>query len=113
MKKLNFHPYYERLLRDRRKWVTIRLGDQRNKYPQGEIMNLTVGWSENEIDDNLGNVKIVEAKYKKIEEIVDMDLIGESPDCTHKDAIEYVLSSIYRQVVSKKDHVTIIKWEYI
>jgi len=112
MKKLNFHPYYEKLLRDRKKWVTIRLGDQRNKYSQGETLTLTIGWSENEIIDKLGEIKIVETKHKRIKEINEVDLLGESPDCTQKEAIKYVLSAIYRKVVSNEDYVTIIKWSY-
>jgi hypothetical protein len=41
------------------------------------------------------------------------DLLGESPDCTKKEAIPFVLSAIYHKVVTDEDYVTIIKWKYI
>jgi hypothetical protein len=112
MKTLNFYPYYEKLLRERNKWVTIRLGDQRKKYASGDEATITIGWNENENSAKLEQIRILEVNYKKIGDITKDDILGESPECRQKEAIPFVLSAIYRKIVSDEDYVTILKWEY-
>jgi len=112
MANLNFYPFYERLLRERKKCVTIRLGDQRSKYYVGEEVNLAVGWNE-EASKLVDRVRITNVDFKRIEEIVESDIDGESPDCTSKKQIPYVLSAIYRKVVTEQDYVTIVRWKYL
>jgi len=109
---LNFYPYYEKLLKDKLKWTTIRLGDQRTKFAVGDLVMLTIGWSENENNLKLYKVQIQEVYYKRIKDLNNDDLDGESPDCTSNKAIPFVISAIYRKVVSDEDYVTVIKWKY-
>jgi hypothetical protein len=112
MTRLNFYPFYKKLLEERKKYVTIRLGDQRSKYYVGQEVDLTVGWNE-EASKLVDSARITDVDFKKIEEIVEPDIDGESPDCASKKQIPYILSSIYRKVVTEHDHVTIIRWKYL
>ena len=108
-KKLNFFPYYKALLATGFKNTTIRLGINK-KFEKNDIVSITCGWSE-EDSEPINLAKIISMSHKKIADVTDSDLQGESPDCTRKEAIPYVLSAIYRKLVSNQDYVTIIKWE--
>jgi hypothetical protein len=113
MSTLNLYPYYEKLVREKKKYATIRLGDQRSKYRIGQRVNLTLGWENNNEKRLIDRVEITSVHFKRIKNIVKSDLKGESPDCLNKCAIQYVLSAIYRKIVSEEDYVTIIKWKYL
>ena len=109
--ELHFYPYYESLLRKRKKWTTIRLGNECDKHHTGDVVTITIGWSE----DNavpICKAQITDVIYKKIKDITPEDLKGESPDCQRKVAVPYVLSAIYRKTVTNDDFVTIIHWSY-
>lgn len=108
-KKLNFFPYYMPLLEKGLKTTTIRLGTN-EKFHKDDLVTITIGWSEKE-SEPLNMVRILGVMLKKVKDLSEEDLEGESPDCSHKEAVEYVLSAIYRKIVSKEDYVTIIKWE--
>ena len=110
-KKLNFFPYYKHLLKSGLKNTTLRLGNN-NKFDKNDIVTITVGWSERN-SQPLYIARILNVICRKIKDLSEEDLEGESPDCTHKDSIEYVLSAIYRRIVSREDYVTVIKWEHI
>jgi hypothetical protein len=109
--KLNFYPYYQELLEKVAKNTTIRLG-LNSKFEIGDIVKITSGWSEVN-SNNIYLARITSVIHKKLSEITAIDLEGESPDCTNKEAIPYVLSAIYRQLVTKESIVTIIKWKKI
>lgn len=109
--ELHFYPYYESLLRKRKKWTTIRLGNDCDKHHKGDIVTITIGWNE----DNavpICKAQITDVTYKKIKDITAKDLKGESPDCQRKVAVPYVLSAIYRKTVTNNDFITIIHWSY-
>ena len=111
-KKLNFYPYYARLLSSRRKTTTIRLGNQTGRFSNGDVVRITVGWNV-ESNSEIAKARITHIETKRVIEINRDDLEGESPDCRNKGAIIYVLSAIYRRIVSDNDTVTIVKWEYL
>lgn len=111
MKQLNLYPYYENLIQSKTKTTTIRLGDRTNKYEVGDVVVITVGWDEKEAKE-IAQASIMNVKMKKINELNDLDLNGESPDCVFKDSVKYVMSSIYKTIVNDDDYVTIIKWRY-
>jgi len=113
MTVLNLYPFYEKLLREKKKSVSIRLGDQRSKYHVGEEVDLTAGWNLDGNGSFIDRVVITNVDFKRIREIVKSDIEGESPDCSNKKQIPYVLSAIYRKVVSEQDYVTIIRWKYL
>ena len=108
---LNFLPQYEQLLTAKRKLTTLRLGDASERFRVGQRVLLTVGWDQSS-GKRVGTAVIQELMVKPLKEITNRDLEGESPDCDSLDAIKYVLSSIYRTVVSENDNVSIIKWKY-
>jgi hypothetical protein len=115
MTALNFHPYYEQLIKRKEKYTTIRLGDKRSEYRVGDIVTITVGWDEKSENDvtKLCKAQITSVLYKTIKNITENDLEGESPDCSSKESVPYVLSAIYRRVVTDNDFVTIIRWKYL
>ncbi len=109
---LNFYPYYEHLLKERRKTKTVRLGDQVSKYHNGAIVKLTCGWNPTDAVV-LAKIKIMDVFSAPIASLKDEDLLGESPDCLTVVAVPYVLSAIYRKVVNESDVVTVIRWAYV
>lgn len=115
MTGLNFYPYYEQLLRSKEKYTTIRLGDKRSDYAVGDIVTITVGWNEKDGSNvtPICEAQIIDVLYKPVKDIAVDNLEGESPDCSLKDSIPYVLSAIYRRVVTENDFVTIIRWKYL
>ncbi len=110
--RLNFFPYYEDLLKRRLKTKTIRLGDESWKYKKGQVLNLTCGWNESQ-SLALGRVMITGVWVAPISSLKDSDLDGESPDCLTTKAVPYVLSAIYRQIVSPKDTITMLQWAFV
>ena len=112
MKQLNLYPYYENLIQSKTKTTTIRLGDRTNKYEVGDVVVITVGWDEKEAKE-IAQGSIMNIKMKKIKELVNKDLKGESPDCVDNHAVKYVLSAIYRKIVNDDDFITIIYWTYL
>jgi hypothetical protein len=115
MTNLNFYPYYEQLLRRKEKYATVRLGDRRSAYHVGDVVTITIGWNEkNESDITpVCKAQIIDVIYKPVKDIREDDLEGESPDCYSKESLPYVLSAIYRKVVTENDFVTIIRWKYL
>lgn len=109
---LNFHPYYEELLKKRLKTKTIRLGDESRKYKKGQVFTLTCGWTENNTVV-VGRAMILDVLVAPLSSLKDSDLDGESPDCLTVKAVPYVLSAIYRQVVSADDTITMLQWTYV
>jgi len=108
-KRLNFFPYYKTLLETGNKNTTLRLGINK-KYVTNDLVSISCGWSE-ENAETVGLARITSISHKRITEIVASDLQGESPDCNRKESVPYVLSAIYRKLVSDQDYVTVIKWE--
>lgn len=115
MTNLNFHPYYEQLLKKKEKHTTIRLGDRRSEYHIGDLVTITVGWDEKNKSEtkSICKAQIVDVVYKPVKDITTKDLEGESPDCSSKESVPYVLSAIYRRVITNNDFVTIIRWKYL
>jgi hypothetical protein len=112
LKALNFYPHYEDLLRQKAKTKTVRLGDQTSRYHRGARLRLTCGWNaENAVE--CGNVEVDEVRAAPIRSLRNDDLVGESPDCLTVAALPYVLSAIYRRIVTESDVVTIIGWSYL
>jgi len=112
VKILNFYPFYEDLLETGKKTTTIRMGDKTTLFSIDDQVQISIGWNLDDICV-IDNGVITSVYSKKISEIVKEDVIGESPDCQNIGAIKYVLSSIYRRVLTDSDLVTIIKWSYL
>ncbi|MEW6522552.1 MAG: RNA-binding protein [Bacillota bacterium] len=108
MKALNFYSsVYQANLVVRNKCCTIRLGDKREKYQEGDLVWITYG------DRFCPRKKIFTAVldrvvYKTVAELTVEDLAAENPDMqSAADAAEF-LGSIYGQPVSANTPVTVI-----
>lgn len=108
MRALNFYSsIYEANLVVRNKRCTIRLGDKRDKYREGDIVVVTYG------DRFKPRKKIFQAvidrvTVKTIGELTKEDLEGENPDMkTPQDALEF-LRRIYEVPMDENTLVTVI-----
>lgn len=110
MKRLNFFPYYEDLLRERLKTTTFRVGS-RPPYMRGEQVMLTVGWREDE-GVELHRAHVTDIYNRKVKDLKPLDFEGESPDCQEPAATRLVLSAIYRTIVHEDDEIWIVKFEH-
>lgn len=111
MKRLNFYPYYKELLTQRAKTTTLRLNPV-DLLPDERVV-LTVGWTEDDSAEQLHPAKI-EAVYKKrIGDLTESDLAGESPDCLTSASAQYVMSCIYREILSQDTIVWVVKFSHV
>jgi hypothetical protein len=108
---LNFYPYYRPLLERRIKTTTLRLPSKQQFQP-GETVMLTVGWPDEKHFEELHSATIESVQRKKLAELTENDLVGESPDCLAVNAVPYVLGAIYRRVLNVDDSVVVIKFRH-
>ncbi|MFZ1049279.1 MAG: hypothetical protein WBP65_12720 [Candidatus Sulfotelmatobacter sp.] len=111
MNTLNFYPYYRSLLEDRTKTTTLRL-PSKQRFQLGEKVMLTVGWPDEKHFEALHPAKIEMVYEKKLVELTEEDLAGESPDCLAVNAVPYVLGAIYRKILKSEDSVLVIKFKH-
>lgn len=111
MKRLNFFPYYENLLRSRKKKTTFRLSDY-SSFSTGEVVMLSVGWDEINVVD-LHTALIKEIYTRRICDLKEKDFEGESQDCKSPEATKLVLSSIYRTVLTDESEIWVIKFNHV
>lgn len=109
MKKLNFFPYYEPLLRSHIKTTTFRLTNP--SVNEGDKIMLSIGWNEEEAIA-LHPAYIKRIYERRICDLNETDFEGESPDCKSVETTQLVMSCIYRTVLSVKDKIWIVKFEH-
>jgi len=73
---------------------------------------LTVGWPDEKHFEALHPAKIEMVYEKKLVELNEEDLAGESPDCLAVNAVPYVLGAIYRKILKSEDSVLVIKFKH-
>jgi hypothetical protein len=112
MNNLNFYPYYRQLLENRTKTTTLRL-PSRHRFSPGETVMLTVGWPDEKQFEELHTATIETVREKKLADLTENDLAGESPDCLAVNAVPYVLGAIYRAVLKADDPVVVIKFRHL
>jgi hypothetical protein len=110
MKRLNFFPYYKELLDSRVKTTTLRLHPP-GIDPGDEVM-LTVGWDET-VAAELHTARTESVYERCIGDLTDHDLAGESPDCLSSASALYVMSCIYRQILSEETNVRVVKFSHL
>jgi len=110
MKRLNFFPYYEELLGSRAKTTTLRLHPP--GIEPGEEVMLTVGWDEPGAAE-LHTARVESVFTRRLGDLTDEDLAGESPDCLTSASALYVLSCIYRQILSEERIVWVVKFSHL
>ncbi len=108
MKALNFYSsVYHGILVVRDKRCTIRLGDKRAKYDEGDLVWVTHG-NRFRPRQKVFTAVIDRVILKKVSELSLEDLSGENPDMkTTGDAATF-LKSIYGREISPDDQVTVV-----
>lgn len=92
------------------KTTTLRLG--KADYLPGDIVNITVGWTETE-SRVLHKAEILNVYQKAVDELNSVDLEGESPDCLTPEAVPFVLGCIYRRPLSRADSISVVKFKHL
>ena len=110
MKRLNFYPFYEDYLRSREKTTTLRLNN-RASLREGEEVIISVGWEEDKaIDLHAGIIRKVYPR--RVKDLNETDLEGESPDCRSPETAKLVLSCIYKTVLNGSDEIWVVKFDH-
>jgi len=109
MKRLNFFPYYEDLLRSRKKTTTFRI--TRPSIKQGDRVMISIGWNE-ENATGLHPGLIKDLYIRRICDLDEYDFEGESPDCKSVEAARLVLSCIYRTILKPSDKIWVVKFNH-
>ncbi len=113
MKALNFYSsiYHGNLLA-RQKTCTIRLGDKRDKYREGDLVWVTYG-ERFRPRRRLFTAVLDRVAVMTIAELTEADLAGENPDMrTTADVVEF-LGRIYRRQIQPSDRVTVIHFSEV
>jgi hypothetical protein len=110
---LNFYStVFAEQLRQGRKTATIRLGDKREKYREGEVVWVTVGRRFGERQKVFAAV-IDRAEYKQIRDLSPREIERDNPEIRRGDALVEFLSQIYGRPVTADDWVTIVQFSAI
>ena len=113
MYAINFYsPVFADQLRKRRKTATIRLGDESDKYREGQVVWVTVG-------RRYGPRKKVfcavldSVDYKPLKELTRRDIERENPEFRSHSEVRDFLETLYDRPVVLDDMVTVIHFSDI
>jgi hypothetical protein len=110
---LNFlSPHNEKLLLNRQKNVTIRLGDIRDTYPENSVVWITVG-KKNQSKSKLYTAIIDKAIVKKFSELTSQDLSQQNPNIKTVDELISFFEIVYEKTIHVDDTVTVIYFSEI
>jgi hypothetical protein len=110
---LNFlSPHNEKLLLNRQKNVTIRLGDIRETYPENSVVWITVG-RKGLNKRKLYAAIIDKAIAKKFSELTTQDLSQQNPDIKTVDELINFFEIVYEKTIHIDDTVTVIYFSEI
>lgn len=110
---LNFlSPHNEKLLLNRQKNVTIRLGDIRDIYPENSVVWLTVG-KKNRAKRRLYTAIIDKAIAKKFSELTTQDLSQQNPNIKTVEELISFFEVVYEKTIHIDDTVTVIYFSEI
>jgi hypothetical protein len=110
---LNFYAeYYEEVLRNGRKTVTIRLGDKSGKYEAGLIVWVTVGPRFGR-RQKLFTAILDRVEVKTIDQLSPREITKENPEFRTTEDLVQLLRRIYSDDISVEDTVTVIHFSPI
>ncbi len=110
---LNFYAeYYEEVLRNGRKSVTIRLGDKSGKYQAGMLVWVTVGPRFGK-RQKLFTAILDRVDVKTIDELSPRDIQKENPEFRTADDMVQMLRRVYTDDISVEDTVTVIHFSMV
>ncbi len=105
---LNFYAeYYEEVLRNGRKTVSIRLGDKSAKYQAGMLAWVTVGPRFGK-RQKLFTAIVDRVEVKTIDALSPREIQKENPEFRTTDDLVHLLRRIYSDDISVEDTVTVI-----
>ncbi len=108
MMSLNFQaPKHEKLLLERKKNCTVRLGDVRNHYPESSIVWITTG-KKYEYKKKLYTAFIDKVRVKKFSELTSRDLGHQNPEIDSLEGLRLDFEDIYKRRITLDDTVTVI-----
>ena len=110
---LNFYSsVFAQALRDGRKTLTIRLGDKRNKYQDGQLVWVTVG-SRFGTKQRMFTGMIDRVEIKALREVTPREIERENPASREHAGLMEFLSKIYGRPVGMEDTVTVIHFSRV
>ena len=108
MMALNFvDPKHKRMLMERTKNCTVRLGDISNLYPQGSIVYITVG-GKGEPKHKLYTAYLDKVLIKTMGTLTAKDLEHQNPEITSREQLIEDFERIYKRRMQPEDVVTVI-----
>ncbi len=108
MMALNFRAEkHKKMLLDRRKKCTVRLGDVSNQFPEGAVVWITAGLA-GEPKEKLYTAYLDKVRVKTMGSLSTDDLCNQNPDISTKEALIADFEQIYKRRISPEDTVTVI-----
>ncbi len=113
MYALNFYSsLFAEQLRNGRKTATIRLGDKRDKYQDGQIVWITVGRRFG-TRKRITTAVIDNVEVKTLREVSPREIERDNPELRrHEDLIDF-LTKIYGRKITMDDMVTVIHFSRV
>ncbi len=110
---LNFYSsVFAEQLRNGRKTATIRLGDKREKYREGQIVWLTVGRRFG-LRKRISAAVIDRVEVKMLREVTPREIERDNPELRrHEDLVDF-LTKVYGRKIATEDTVTVIHFSRI
>ena len=110
---LNFYsPVFIDQLKRGRKTATIRLGDKSMKYRRGQLVMVTVGFS-NEPREKVFTAVIDDVEIKRVRELSPRDVEHDNPEFRRVEETVHFLEQIYGREIASDDVVTVIRFSQI
>ena len=110
---LNFQsPNHEKLLLNRQKNCTVRLGDMRSTYPENSIVWITVG-EKFKPKRKLYPAMIDRVLIKKFSDLTTHDLDHQNPEIKSVEELLIFFEKIYQKSIHSDDTVTVIYFSEI
>lgn len=108
MMALNFQaPKHKKLLMERTKNCTVRLGDVSSQYPEGSIVWITVG-KKGEPKHMLYAAYLDKVRVKTMGTLTSQDLGHQNPGITSNEELVKDFENIYHRRILMDDVVTVI-----
>ncbi len=105
---LNFYSeFYEEVLRNGRKSITIRLGDKSDKYSTGMIVWVTIGPRFGKRQKLFAAI-LDRVEVKTIDALSPREIQKENPEFRTAEDLLHLLRRIYSDDISVEDTVTVI-----
>lgn len=110
---LNFYSsVFAQALRDGTKTLTIRLGDKRDKYQEGQLVWVTVG-TRFGTKQRIFTAVIDRVEVKALREVTPREIERENPATREHAELMDFLSKIYTRTIGAEDPVTVIHFSRV